>query len=91
MTKQLVVVTWADAKATQAEFYAEGDVPHEPATVHTAGWLLKDDELGITIANEWFQEEDVWRGTTFVPRAMVLSVKRLGRRQRRQQSDQDRA
>lgn len=49
---------------------------HGPMPVQTIGWLLLDDAVGISIANEQSTQDgaDVFRGRTFVPRAMIVKV-----------------
>lgn len=70
----LVVVKWNDA-------WVKGDAPvvmsevkheHKPMPVTTIGWLLLDDEIGVQIANEFY--DDAYRGRTFIMRSMVVSV-----------------
>lgn len=73
-TKPLVTVKWLDANATQTVAYLENEIPHQPATAYTVGWLLRDDATGISLANEYFEEDETWRGMTFIPRGMILSV-----------------
>lgn len=77
MTKQpLVVVIWNDAWTKEdgttledAKFHSV----HSPTLVHTIGWVLHEDEGGIQIANEYYDE--TWRGRTYVPRAMIKEIK----------------
>jgi hypothetical protein len=70
----LVVLVWDDA-------WVKGDAPvvmsevkheHKPMPVTTIGWLLHEDDRGVQIANEFY--DDAYRGRTFVPRAMVRSM-----------------
>ena len=64
----LVIVEWADAKV-------DGDLPisvetawetHKPMIIHTIGWVLREDEAGVSVANEYY--DDTYRGRTFIPR-----------------------
>jgi hypothetical protein len=68
----LVVVEWMDAWTLETPTTANGPFAHEPEKVTTIGWLLKDDEIGVQLANEFY--DDSYRGRTFIPRAMVRSV-----------------
>lgn len=72
-SKPLVICTWADAHGSATAAYSEHEIPHAPIIIHTLGWLLRDDEVGVTVANEYCAD-DTWRGCTFVPRLMVRDV-----------------
>lgn len=78
MERQLVVVKWLDAWQDQENFTTAHGIKatHEPMPVETIGWLVQDDEVGVSLANEQSTQDghDVFRGRTFVPRAMVQSV-----------------
>lgn len=72
----LVIVEWDDAH-THAELPISvetvGDT-HRPTVIHTIGWVLKEDEVGISLVNEFY--DATYRGLTFVPAGMVRSVTR---------------
>lgn len=76
--RQLVVVEWLDAWQDQENFAtAHGiAVTHAPLPVQTIGWLIQQDDVGVSVANEKSTQDgqDVFRGRTFVPAAMVKSV-----------------
>mgnify|MGYP001573477374 CR=1 FL=1 len=78
MTAPFVLVVWDDAWQDQENFVTQHGIiqTHHPITVQTLGWLLVDDETGVSVANERSSEsgQDTYRGRTFVPRAMVRSV-----------------
>ncbi len=76
-TLPLMVVEWDDA-------HVEADVPinldtvrdsHKPTVVTAIGWLLREDEVGVSIANEFY--ESCYRGRTFIPSAMIRSATRV--------------
>lgn len=71
--RRLVVVEWLDAW-TKDEGAALDDAKgsHAPTVVHTIGWVLYEDEVGISLANEYY--DDYWRGRTFIPRGMIKEV-----------------
>lgn len=75
---QLVVVVWDDAWQDQDNFATEHGVraTHTAMPVQTIGWLIVDDATGVSVANERSTDagSEVYRGRTFVPRAMVRSV-----------------
>lgn len=69
----LVLVHWKDAWTNELGVTVEDvGASHKSMDVHTLGWLLKDDEIGVSLANEYF--DDQYRGRTFIPRGMVVSV-----------------
>lgn len=80
MARPLVVVTWHDAWADTDGFASMHGIQqtHQPMPIQTIGWLLQDDDVGVSLANEQSQDRDdgqeVFRGRTFIPRAMVQTV-----------------
>ena len=74
----LVIVEWQDAWSDEANFATAHGVKstHEPMVVRTLGYVLVDDETGISVVAERSVQDghDVFRGRTFIPRAMVKSV-----------------
>jgi len=73
LDKRLVKVQWHDAHATSFTAYAEHEIPHAALIVETVGWLLREDDSGVSVANEWCADGS-YRGYTFVPKGMVLAV-----------------
>lgn len=74
--KPIVIVRWDDAQASSTKVITENDPTyHQPVVMETLGWLLKDDEKGISVVTEVFFEDGLfnYRGHTFVPRSLVLS------------------
>lgn len=76
---QFVVVLWNDAwiDATEPVTLVDVEAKHKPLLVKTFGWLLKENEVGITLASERYMdssEHDVFRAATFIPKAMIQSV-----------------
>lgn len=76
MKRQVVVVSWDDAHGSAHREVTEDDMPHRPVVMQTLGWLLRDDEKGVSLANELATDMDstCYRGHTFVPRGMVRSM-----------------
>lgn len=72
--KPLVICTWLDAHGTGIGALREHELPHEALKIHTIGWLLRDDDKGVSLAAEYC-EDGAWRGVTFVPRVLVESVR----------------
>lgn len=78
-TRKFVSVMWSDAFASRAtDAYTAEEVPHGVFQVETRGWLLKEDATGVSLACETYYNdaEKQWeyRGHTFVPAQMVISV-----------------
>lgn len=75
---QFVQVLWLDAWQDQENFASAHGIraTHEPMPVETIGWLVVNDEVGISVANERTMQDgvDMFRGRTLIPRAMVKSV-----------------
>jgi hypothetical protein len=71
-----VVVVWDDAHGSSTTDVTIEDLDHKPLVMTTVGWLLREDERGISVANERCEEggKMVYRGHTFVPKAMVRSA-----------------
>lgn len=71
-----VVVTWHDAWEDQRDLF-EQDIRHEPKVQHTSGFLIRDNDRGVTLATEYGEEDGELRTTNFIPRGMIVKVKRL--------------
>lgn len=79
MTPPLVALTWMDAHATSGSTaYELHELPHRASRMVTYGLLLRDDADGVSIACE-DAGGGLYRGITFVPRALVVSCKPLKR------------
>lgn len=74
---QLVIVVWDDAWADGTDSIGEADydAKHRPTVMQTIGWLLRDDDKGVSVFNERCLDkgEEVYRSRTFIPRAMIKS------------------
>jgi len=70
----VVIVSWDDAHVSN------DSVDHAPKRQHTAGFLMRDDKAGVSVAAEIGEDpkptDDV-RDVTFIPRGMVVKVRRL--------------
>jgi hypothetical protein len=71
----LVRVFWNDAQSSATKIYLKSR-DHAPTIMETIGWLMDDDESGVSVCNERYTEdgEVCFRGHTFVPRGIVVSV-----------------
>lgn len=73
----LVAVQWEDAHGAGNTQYELSEIPHAPVVPTTYGLLLREDEAGITLANEHYDDMSqttTFRGITFIPRKMILNV-----------------
>lgn len=82
----LICVVWDDAHGDSVMF-DEHDVQHKPYRFTSVGFLVRSDEVGISIAGE-IGEDGRLRDHAFIPRAMVVTEWLIGplRQPRRQRS-----
>ena len=73
---KLVKVTWNDAHASVATLYEVHEIPHQATVVQTYGLLLRQDDSGVSLANELCSGE-TYRGVTFIPAGMIVKVEEL--------------
>ena len=86
MLPRLAIVSWLDAvspASTHAVNLSDISTVHQSLPIQTVGWVLVDDDKGITMAGEFCQDGD-YRSITHIPRSLitdvrVLSVKRPAR------------
>ena len=71
---RLVKCLWNDAWGNKEDEVHPEDVlsSHAPIQVETIGWLLADNEVGVSIFNERY--EGKFRGRTFILRGMVIQI-----------------
>jgi hypothetical protein len=81
----LVKVTWADAYGDKEdEVNLEGaSAAHTAEIMHTVGWLVHEDALGVSVCNEKYATRPTFRGRTFIPAAMVREVTPLAEKKKR--------
>ena len=70
------ILVWDDAFVANGEVTAE-EISHHPVRFYSAGWVLREDEHGVSIAAEWSPDQSNFRGVTFVPRGMIREVRRV--------------
>lgn len=80
--KPLVSVEWLDAHGSVTAELEEHELPSEPAKYTTHGLLVKDCPAGIVVASDETQNR-TYRGWTFIPRGMIISIKYLEKRRER--------
>jgi len=73
----LVAVQWTDAHGSSANerlTEADKETQHQPAFMLSLGWLLWQDEKGVTIVSEACIGENEWRGRSFIPAPLIQSI-----------------
>lgn len=77
------VVEWDDAQGSATKAFTRADTPHGSIVMFTLGWLLQEDENGVSVACERYEDEgqEFFRGHTFIPKGMVrkLTLYRLSK------------
>lgn len=68
--KPLIIIEWDDAHGNDAMFN-DTDVDHRPLRFTTVGFLIKSDEIGVSLAMDY--GDGKYRDHRFIPRAMVVS------------------
>lgn len=77
LSKPFVAVRWADAHSSgSVTEYAEHELPHRSSYYTTYGFLLRRDDIGITMATE-YSDEHSYRGVCFIPTAMIVEIVEL--------------
>lgn len=84
-TPKVWVVKWGDAHGQSSEANMAGVMElHREATYYTVGILVKSDEVGVTLAQDYGvpmgpNDEITYRTRTFILRSMVRDEYPLGR------------
>lgn len=74
----LVKVVWLDAHGSAAIAYELHEIPHKAIEVASYGLLLRQDDIGVSIASERCGDS-TYRGYTFMPAGMVMKVEPMKR------------
>lgn len=74
--KPFGMVLWDDAHVDNSDLF-ESDIKHAPARMHTSGWIIRSDAVGISLAQEWSPGDGAYRTVTFIPRPMVVEEIKL--------------
>ena len=93
MTDVRGTVWWNDPQGSSTDVINSANLQakHKPILMETMGWIIRDDEAGISICNERYQENGEWqyRGHTFIIRSLVTKVRRGSGRSKRVQHGGD--
>lgn len=74
----LVKVVWLDAHGSAAIAYELHEIPHKAIEVASYGLLLRQDDIGVSIASERCGDS-TYRGYTFMPAGMIVKVEPVKR------------
>jgi hypothetical protein len=72
----LVALRWKDAHGTATAAYSLHEIPHEAIEITSYGLLLRQDDIGVSVASEECKD-GTYRGVTFVPKELILEVRNL--------------
>lgn len=70
-----VEVEWVDAVSNEAWSASSDDM--SPSTMVTRGWLIKETDTYIVLANSLHKETKDFGGTNSIPKGMQLAVRKL--------------
>lgn len=74
-------VLWHDAHGalSKDETFTVDDLPrlHGTMEVLTCGWIVQEDEKGVTLASEWYVGQAEFRGRTFIPASGIAEIHRF--------------
>lgn len=78
-TPPIVIVTWGDAWFNIGTNWSLPITTQNYTRIISVGWLLRDDEAGVTICEEYrpkipHDQDENARNVKFVPRGMILGV-----------------
>ena len=73
---RFVVCKWWDAWCDGVDDVTIEKVweKHKPLEMETRGWILLDDEIGVSLFYERSGDQSSYRGRTFIPRGMIKSI-----------------
>lgn len=79
---ELVKVVWLDAHGSAANVvYDIDEIPHGPIECTSYGILLKNDEVGVSIASENVGV-DTYRGYSFIPIGMLTKLEAVTKKRK---------
>lgn len=74
--KQIYIIKWTDSQSHGSENYKPNDPKLKPIECITTGFLVKDDDDGITVAGDYFEDGD-YRECNTIYRKQINSVKKI--------------
>jgi hypothetical protein len=75
---ELVLVEWGDAHGGGG-WKSREDLQHvhNPLVVVSTGFVVKKDNVGITLASGWSEEYDGAVGCSFIPAGMIRKITKV--------------
>ena len=72
MTPPIVRVLWTDAAHRGFEAVPVGTrIPADELMIQTVGWLIHEDDVTLTLAEEYWPDSDFCRHYTTIPKGLV--------------------
>jgi hypothetical protein len=72
----MVLVVWEDAHCSTEMGGDEKE--HSPVVTYSLGFQVKRSRVGITIAQDCYEEGKEYRVFSFIPKKMIRSITKLG-------------
>ena len=84
-----MTVTWDDAWADGVDDTSLDKVyeKHKPVPLETRGWLGLDNEAGVSLFPERQKDQSSYRGRTFIPRGMIVSIEDFPPKRKRKRKE----
>ena len=74
---KLVEVVWEDAHCSTDMGDGLSGKAHAPVITYSVGYQIKRDRVGITIAQDCYEEGTEYRVWSFIPRKMIVEINDL--------------
>lgn len=75
LNQTVVFIRWKDASYERGEKTA-GEI--EPGCVlHSSGILIKEDDEFVSMATDFFPEEETYRHITHIPKVNILAIRKM--------------
>lgn len=76
--KPFALIVWEDAHGTSSDQFTEDELlqTHKGAVYQSYGWVIRSNEIGVTLVSEWEPAERKYRAQMFIPRGMVREEQR---------------
>lgn len=75
MKRKLVWVRWRDSSIVPTGYLNSGDVPDSLTVYESTGFLVYLDGNALTLAIDWEDEGQRWRGIVGIPVESILKKK----------------
>lgn len=73
----VVEITWEDAWSENGYYTLDSISKEKPYMTYSYGLVIRDDESGVTIAREKFNQDSRFRSVQHIPRGMITKVRIL--------------